>query len=108
MDMMKPIDYRNETWDQVRERVDSLRLAVYRAFELHGACTTRQLAQKSCIDILTLRPRVTELVQLGLVELSNPEMRAGEGIYQAVPWAVAVHRFEKEKARAMEAQLPLL
>ena len=105
---MKPIDYRNETWDDVRERVDLLRQAVYRAFEIHGACTTRQLAEKSCIDILTLRPRVTELCQLGLVELVNPDSRGGEGVYQAVPWVVAMARFEKEKARATEAQIPLL
>jgi hypothetical protein len=105
---MKPIDYRNETWEMVRARVDHLRMAVYRAFELHGACTTRQLAEKSCIDLLTLRPRVTELCQIGLVELANPESRGGEGVYQAVPWVVAIHRFEKEKARANESQLNLL
>ena len=105
---MKPIDYRNETWEQVRERVDSMRQAVYRAFELHGACTTRELAQKSGIDLLTLRPRVTELTQLGLVELANPERGGGEGVYRHVPWAVAMARFDKEKAAAAERQLNLL
>jgi hypothetical protein len=105
---MKPIDYRNETWDQVQERMDALRATVYRAFQIHGACTTRELSFKSGIDILTLRPRVTELYQLGLVELANPEAGGGEGVYQAVMIPVARARFEKRKAEATEAQLPLL
>jgi hypothetical protein len=105
---MKPIDYRNETWEQVNERVDALRAVVYRAFQIHGACTTRQLAHLSGIDILTLRPRVTELYQLGLVELANPETGGGEGVYQAVLIPVAKARFERKKAEATEAQMPLL
>ena len=105
---MKPIDFRNETWADVISRVDTMRRAVYRALQLHGACTTRELAAKSGIDLLNVRPRVTELYQLGLVELVNPDSRGGEGVYQAVPWCQAMHRFEKEKKSAMEAQLPLL
>lgn len=105
---MKPIDYRNETWEDVRARVDRLRLTVYYALERTGACTTRELATRSGIDILTVRPRVTELYQLGLVELVNPEAGGGEGIYQVVNWVVARYRFEKQKAQAAEAQLKLL
>jgi hypothetical protein len=105
---MKPIDYRNETWEQVRERVDAMRMLVYRASGIHGACTTRELSRKSGIDLLTLRPRVTELCQLGLIELASPEQPGREGIYQQVPWAVAMSRFHKLKTRANESQLNLL
>lgn len=105
---MKPIDYRNETWKDVEARVDNLRRAVYRSLGEHGPCTTRELAQKSGIDLLTVRPRITELYQIGLVELSNPEAGGGEGVYQTVPWIVAMHRFEKLKAETNERQLNLL
>jgi predicted ArsR family transcriptional regulator len=105
---MKPIDYRNETWDQMRARVDKVREAVYLALDRHGPCTTRQLAQKSSIDILTVRPRVTELYQIGLVELANAESRGDEGVYRTVPWAVARSQFEKRQAAEKERQLTLL
>jgi hypothetical protein len=105
---MKPIDYRNETFEQVYDRLDELRAVVYRAFQLHGANTTRELARKAGIDILSLRPRVTELYQLGLVELANPEAGGGEGVYQAVLYVVAKARFEKRKAQENDNQLTLL
>lgn len=105
---MKPIDYRNETWADIVLRVEGLRRDVYRELQQHGACTTRQLAQKSGIDLLTVRPRVTELYQLGLVELVNAEPGAGEGVYQAVSWIVAMHNFEKARTAATEKQLSLL
>jgi len=106
---MKPIDYRNETWRDVESRfAESLRRQVYRALEQHGPCTTRQLAERSHFDILSVRPRVTELYQLGLAELANPEAGGGEGIYQTVPWFVARDRFEKTKKELLEKQLNLL
>ena len=105
---MKPIDYRNETWKDVEARVDLLRREVYLALEKHGPCTTRALALACGIDLLTVRPRISELYSIGLVELSNPENRGSEGIYQTVPWPVAHSRFEKEKIRSQEKQLSLL
>ena len=105
---MKPIDFRNTTWEHVQEQVTDLRKDVYRALTAHGPCTTRRLAERSGIDILSVRPRVTELYQLGLAELANPEAGGGEGIYQAVPWVVAKDRFEKQRAAALNPQQMLL
>lgn len=105
---MKPIDYRNETWDSLQQRLEGLRLAVYRAWEQHGPGTTRQLAERSGIDLLTFRPRSTELYQLGLLRLVNQEPGAGEGIYEAVPMAVAQAQFEREKQNRINPQLNLL
>jgi transcription initiation factor IIE alpha subunit len=106
---MKPIDFRNETWRDVQERfAEGLRQQVYRALEKHGPCTTRELAQRSGIDILSLRPRVTELYQLGLAELANPEPGGGEGVYQAVSWFVARDNFDRKKREAKQTQLNLL
>lgn len=105
---MKPIDFRNETWDQIQGRLEGLRRQVYRALDEAGPCTTRELAARSGIDLLNVRPRVTELVTLGLVELANPEPGGGEGIYRAVPVLIARAQFQKRKEQAMEAQMPLL
>jgi hypothetical protein len=66
---MKPIDYRTATWAEILKTVEGKRQHVWRMLEMHGPCTTRQLAQATGIDILAIRPRVTELCQLGLARL---------------------------------------
>lgn len=80
--MNTPIDFRNETYEGLRQKLPRLRREVYAAWVVHGPGTTRQLAARSGIDILTFRPRTTELVQVGLVKCIGGE--EGEGVYQAV------------------------
>jgi hypothetical protein len=78
---MKPIDFRNETFDQLRERLNDDRELVHRAWLAHGPGTTREVAERAGIDLLSFRPRTTELFQLGLLEVAG---KAGhEGIYAA-------------------------
>lgn len=79
---MKPIDLRDATFESLREGLSELRQAVYAAYLAHGPCTTRELSGKCGIDILTLRPRTTELVQIGLVELVSAKHL--EGSYRGV------------------------
>ena len=78
---MKPVDFRNETFDQLKDRLDAIRADVHRAWLAHGPGTTRDVAAKAAIDILTFRPRSTELYQLGLLALSGKE--GHQGIYHA-------------------------
>jgi hypothetical protein len=110
---MKPIDYRNETWAMVQDRaLDATRLLVYRAFQLHGASTTRELSRKCGIDLLTLRPRTTELCYAGLVELvdagsASHESIGHEGVYRAVSATIARARFERIQAEMEAPQLKL-
>ena len=66
---MTPVDIRNETWESLQARVTGLRLAVLDAWRLHGPGTTRDIAARSDMDLLTFRPRTTELVELGLVRM---------------------------------------
>lgn len=97
---MKPVDYRNETWDSLRARLTSLRLTALMAWRAHGPGTTREVAQRSGFDLLSFRPRTTELVQIGLVDLvpvaaadnahcSIPNAQCHEGIYYALSDAMA-------------------
>ena len=99
---MTPIDYRNETFEMVKERgLVRERLAVYQAFAKHGPGTTRAIARASGIDILNLRPRATELYQLGFLKLLG-DAAGNEGIYRAltIEEARAQFFFEQRKARA--------
>ncbi len=108
---MKPVDYRNETWAAMHGRVVGLRLTVYEALLRVGPCTTRQLASKSGVDILTVRPRITELFQIGWVELVDEDAGGNEGEYRALSEDAAKSVFEKRRAAAVgtrvQAELPL-
>lgn len=103
--MMKPIDYRNETFEAIQARgLVSERLAVYKAFQQHGPGTTRSIAQKSGIDILNLRPRATELYQLGFLKLVEQELgSAGGGTYRAYTWEEARAKFFADRAVALRS-----
>jgi hypothetical protein len=103
---MNPIDLRNETWETLQARVTGLRLAVLDAWRTHGQGTTRMLALRSGIDILIVRPRTTELVDLGLVRLVG--RKDHEGIYEYIPAAAAHEMFlERRDGRAVQTELPL-
>ena len=91
--MTAPIDYRNATWDQIQGRLEGLRLETYAAWQKFGPGTTRGVAAVASLDLLTFRPRSTELFQMGLLRLvENRKGESGklddrnhEGIYIAVP-----------------------
>lgn len=77
---MKPADLRNANWTEVQQHVTEDMRRVHAAWRDHGPGTTRQIAAKSGISLLTLRPRTTDLYQLGMVECTS---RTGnEGIYE--------------------------
>src|SRR6266540_560666 len=73
---MKPIDFRNDTFDSLQTRLAGLREQVWldwTAYEMRRGnvgATTREVAATSKIDILTFRPRSTELYQLGVLMLA--------------------------------------
>lgn len=102
---MKPIDYRNETFASLTERLAGDRLAVLEQLRLHGANTTRSLAALMGWDILNVRPRVTELVQLGFVRCIHTS--GHEGVYEARPIAEAEQLFDDMKTRVLNPQLSL-
>jgi DNA-binding Lrp family transcriptional regulator len=93
---MRPIDFRNETFRDLAARVDSDRQTVLDALRRLGPSTTRSLSERMGMSILTVRPRCTELLQLGAVELHGRE--GHEGVYRArtdyewVTWYEAEHR----------------
>jgi predicted transcriptional regulator len=77
---MTTTDIRNESFTTLRDKLNDLRRDVLCDLATHGPCTTRQLATLSRRDILTVRPRVTELLHCGLVVLHDRD--GGEGVYR--------------------------
>lgn len=107
---MKPIDFRDETYHSLRERISGIREDVWKAINRHGPCTTRELAERSGIDILTVRPRVTELYEMGFVCLaeSSPNGRGGkEGVYRARTPAETHALIDSHKEAARTGQMAL-
>jgi hypothetical protein len=94
---MKPVDYRNDTWESIQERISGDRKAVFYALRRFGPSTTRRLAEAMEWDILNVRPRVTELCQLGLVVTHDPGHRTPEGLYRAKGDHEAMADFERIK-----------
>ena len=82
---MKATDFRDMTFLELQGYINSSRQKVYQAWLLHGSCTTSELATKTGMSILNIRPRTTDLLQVGLVELDPINPRSGtEGRYQAI------------------------
>ena len=109
---MKSIDYRFATWEKIQRRLDGLRGVVYEALLRHGPCTTRELAERSGLSILTVRPRVTELIQAGVATLADGDAPGNEGIYRALSEAEARALFARRRAEAVgtpvQAEFPLI
>jgi len=103
---MKPVDFRNITWDQLHGHLAGLRQQVYDAFAQHGPGTTREVSERSRISILTLRPRTTELVQLGFVECLGGSDDGREAVYIAVPPDVVRNRFEYWRRQPVQSEFP--
>ena len=91
---MKPTDLRNATWAEVQRHLTEDMLRVHEAWEMYGPGTTRAIAERSGISLLTFRPRTSDLYQLGLVECIG---RTGcEGIYAARAIVEAKEAWEKK------------
>ena len=108
---MKPVDFRNETWEQVRERLGESLMAVWRAWQAHGPGTTRAVAEKSGIDLLTFRPRTTDLFNIGMMKVvgdgETVHRRMREGIYAAATEDEVREVFRKAKAHCEVIQQQL-
>jgi len=78
---MKPIDIRNENFKSMQDQLHGQRKAVFDAWQRYGPTTTEHLSTVVAISLLTIRPRTTELYQIGLLECAGHA--DGCGIYRA-------------------------
>ncbi|WP_309400197.1 hypothetical protein [Cerasicoccus maritimus] len=105
---MEPIDYRNATFESLQERLSKSRAQVLEAWQQHGPGSTEELAERSGISILSLRPRTTELYQLGFVVLADAQAAntTGASYRAAEPWEIQAH-FNRKQRLARECQTEL-
>ncbi len=89
---LTPETVRNLAWEEIQGRLSGVRERVYRALAEKGPATTRDLAAATGDSLLTVRPRVSELVDLGLARCLGRQ--GHEGVYEAV---------DLESARAAHA-----
>jgi predicted transcriptional regulator len=80
--MSATTEIRDAVFSEHLPQLRQVQAAVHAALLVHGPCTTRQLAERCGITIFTVRPRVCELVDLGMAELSGKSGR--EGMYRAL------------------------
>lgn len=103
--MTTTTDIRNEVHAGIRPSVRALQGIVWELLGQHGPCTTRQLSERSAMSIFTVRPRVTELLELGMVELVGREGR--EGVYRQVELTAVQSDLNAEAAARGEQRLLL-
>ncbi len=105
---MKPIDFRNETFEQLRGRLSGLRERVWIAWLAFSPGTTRAVAIQAKMDILTFRPRTTELLQMGALRLAADQPGGTEGVYEFVSNDDWIAWHQRQRADLVERQLQLV
>lgn len=93
---------KREQLKRLDHKLRGMRLEIYRSWRLFGPKTTKELADRTGLSLLTLRPRTTELLQLGL--LKQLGMLDGEGVYEAVDVDAAAQRLADLAAPAAQGQ----
>lgn len=96
-----PADIRNMTFDERRAQLTGARVQVWEWLYAHGPATTTEISEGVGISLLTVRPRVTELYQLGFIECIGRKGREGE--YRALNMVTAADR----QSAATQLPLPL-
>jgi predicted transcriptional regulator len=95
---MIPIDFRQTTFQALQARLTGFRATVLEALREGGPATTRELAKRMSWDLLAVRPRITELFQMGFVRCLDRE--GHEGTYEALSGAEARQHFQRMQAEA--------
>lgn len=103
--MITTTDIKLDNWQAVQAHLTSHRLAVYTALSHRGESTSRKLANYMDEDVLTIRPRLTELMQLGFVILTG---KVGhEGTYRACSQDEAKRNWDQAQAQLKNPQKEL-
>jgi predicted transcriptional regulator len=108
LNSMTPEQIRDAKWTEIEKLVTGQREIVYNSLLACGRCTTSALAAKMERSVLSVRPRVSELYDLGLVALVGKE--GHEGIYEAVTVFAArqAHEYRQAARVSQGMQLSLL
>jgi len=101
---MTPHEIAKENWENIQHKLQGLRDLVYRQMLIsREPLTTIDIAAKLEISILTVRPRVTELCELGLAELAGRVGRQGK--YRAIPLDQVKQHINDDAFQSCQLQL---
>ena len=103
--MITTTDIKRDNWQAIAEQLTDRRLAVWRALIHRGESTSRKLANTMDEDVLTIRPRLTELLQLGFVVLTGKQ--GHEGTYRACSVEEAHKEFSARQNPNPQTELKL-
>lgn len=95
-------DIKRDQLTKISDGLKGWRAQVHADLTARGESTTEALADFMGCSVLTVRPRVTELIEIGLAERVGRCGKSGCGIYAAISQEEATRRFQ-EKARAEAA-----
>jgi predicted ArsR family transcriptional regulator len=95
---MNATDPRNLTWQEIQGSLHGSRERIHEWLLKYGPATTTQMAEAMNIGLLTVRPRVSELVAWGFAECVGRGHR--EGIYSALTQAEAHRRHDASRCEA--------
>ena len=101
---MKTTDVRNLTWQEIRGTLGGMRELIHAWLLTHGPATTKTIAGELNLNLLSVRPRVSELCAWGFAECVGTVDR-WDGLYRAVTVYEAQARHEES---LRESQLNLL
>lgn len=91
-------EIKRQNWQEQRDHLQGFRLTVWQHLSLtklnRRPVTTRELAHLMQLDVLMVRPRVTELVQLGFARCVGKE--GHEGLYESIGIKEAQQNFETQ------------
>jgi hypothetical protein len=101
-----------ENWQGIQAQLTGARLRVWQTlYRLNGRnVTSAELAVITGDSILAVRPRLTELVQMGLAECVGrvPVHGKSQGIYRAISLNQAQRNFEEsQRPRAEQTMMKL-
>lgn len=101
---MRASEVRDLSWDELRNRVVGAREMVWSWLRKYGPATTRQAADGCGLNLLMVRPRVSELCAWGFVECIGRTRH--DGIYRALSLSESHGRWaEAQRERQLELQL---
>lgn len=100
---MKNTDPRDMTWAEIRDSLAGTRELIHAWLLAHGPATTMTIADALRMNLLSVRPRVSELCAWGFAECTGRAKH--EGFYQAIPITAAQARHEESRR---ESQLSLM
>lgn len=108
---LSPAQIRNATFRELLDQLHGQRQVVLDLWRQHTTgehpLTTAELADKTGFSLLTLRPRTTELYQLGFVQCVGSVPRQG-GLYRALSTAEVMRRHQSQQQADTLAQHPQL